>query len=145
MNYSKIYDNSKKNKGNINEIYKEIPELFQYCTKHFSENQLYLDIIQILSKNSDCQLISNELFNELKQKLTKKDISFDLKIVYFNILISKGYYEKEFLNIFFETEREMILSDQKKDKIDYLIQKPFINLKRFFIDIFFLVQFLKLI
>ena len=136
VNYSKIYDNSKKNKGNINEIYKEIQELFQYCTQHFSENQLYLDIIQILSKNSNCQLISNELFNELKQKLTQKDISFDLKIVYFNILISKGYYEKDFLNIFFETEREMILSHQKKDKIDYLAQKSFINLKRFFIDIF---------
>ena len=78
-------------------------------------------------------MLTNDLLNEIKGKIKEK-ISFDLKIIYFNILISKGDVEKEFLNIFFETEREMIFSNQEKIK-KYLNQKSFIDLRRFFIEV----------
>ncbi len=97
------------------------------------DNKLCFDVIQIINKNVDCEIIINDLLNDIKGKLKDK-ISFELKIIYFNILISIGNVEKEFLNIFFETEREMIFSNQEKIK-KYLNQKSFIDLRRFFIEV----------
>ncbi len=125
-------DNQLKIK-NLIEVYKDLKTLFQICSQNYLNNKLCLDIIQIINKNVHCEVITNDLLNEIKGKIKEK-ISFDLKIIYFNILISKGDVEKEFLNIFFETEREMIFSNQEKIK-KYLNQKSFIDLRRFFIEV----------
>ena len=137
INYSNINkklnneDQLKINK--LIDVYKDLKTLFQFCLKYYLDNQICLDIIQIINKNIDFQLITNDLFNEIKGKL-KTIIPIDLKITFFKILISKGNVENEFLNIFFQTERDMIFSDQEQVK-QYLIQKNFIDLKRFYIEV----------
>ena len=117
----------------LTDVYKDIKSLFQFCAKNYLDNKLCFDIIQIINKNVDCEIIINDLLNDIKGKLKDK-ISFELKIIYFNILISIGNVEKEFLNIFFETERDMIFSNQEKIKKN-LTQKSFIDLRRFFIEV----------
>ena len=62
----------------LTDVYKDIKSLFQFCAKNYLDNKLCFDIIQIINKNVDCEIIINDLLNDIKGKLKDK-ISFELK------------------------------------------------------------------